>query len=75
MATEIVEQGPSAFTGFDSSVYLAWMKGLSELMMSGGDPNQLTRHTLANVGGLMYALTEAADELSAMERKDSRETP
>lgn len=72
MATETVPQGPQAFAGWDSSIYMAWVRAMSDMMLTSGDPNTMAEHTLANYGGLMHALIEAAEELQAQERATMR---
>lgn len=69
MATETVPQGPQAFAGWDSSIYMAWVRAMSDMMLCKADPTGMDEHTLANYGGLMHALTEAAEEMQASERK------
>lgn len=68
MATETVPQGPQAFAGHDSSIFMSWVRALSDMMLTAGDPHLMAEHTLANYGGLMHALTEAAEELQRQER-------
>lgn len=72
MATETVPQGPQAFSVWDSSIYMAWIRAMSDMMLSKCDPSCMDEHTLANYGGLMHALTEAAEELQAKERAAMR---
>ena len=60
---------PDAFAGWDSTMYMAWVRALSDMMLSKADPGQMAEHTLANYGGLLHALTEAAEEMQASERK------
>lgn len=72
MATETVPQGPQAFAGWDSSTYMAWVRAMSDMMLTGGDASTMAEHTLANYGALMHALTEAAEELQAQERATMR---
>jgi len=72
MATETVPQGPKAFAGWDSTMYMAWIRALSDMMLSNADPGTMGKHTLANYGGLMHSLTEAAEEMQERERADMR---
>lgn len=72
MATGTLPQGPKAFTGWDSSMYLAWARAMSDMLLSNGDPVMMDRHTLSNYGGLMHSLTEAAEEMQERERADMR---
>ena len=69
MATETVTQAPQAFTGWDSTMYMAWVRAMSDMMLCKADPGQMADHTLANYGGLLHALTEAAEEMQASEHK------
>ncbi len=69
MATQTVPQGPQAFACWDSSIYMAWVRSMSDMLLSKADPTVMDENTLANYGGLMHALTEAAEELQASERK------
>ena len=55
MATETVPQGAQAFAGWDSGIYLAWVRAMSDY------------------GGLMHALTEAAEQLAESERQEMRQ--
>lgn len=70
MATETLPQGPKAFAGWDSSIFMAWIAAMSDMMMTGGDPAQMADETLKNYGGLMHSLTEAAEEMLERERAD-----
>ena len=72
MATETLPQGPKAFAGWESFMYLAWVRAMSDMMLSKGDPGQMDEHTLSNYGGLMHALTEAAEEMADLERQETR---
>ena len=72
METETVPQGPKAFAGWDSTMYMAWIRALSDMMLSNADPGTMDKHTLANYGGLMHSLTEAAEEMQERERADMR---
>ena len=56
-----------AFDCYDSSVFLSWMKAVSDLMMSGSVEN-CARETGASLGGLLYSLSEAAEELAEREQ-------
>lgn len=60
-----------AFARYDQSVFLGWMEAMSDLLMSGGDTAQMAGTTLPNIGGLMFALTEAAQELAQREREEA----
>lgn len=70
MATETLPHGPQAFAGHDSSVFMTWVRALSDMMLTAGNPHLMAEQTLANYGGLMHALTEAAEELQAKERAE-----
>lgn len=72
MATETLPQAPKAFAGWDSSMYLAWIRAMSDMMLTGGDPNTMAEHTLSNYGCLMHSLTEAAEEMQARELAEMR---
>lgn len=63
MASQSVVQGLKAFEGYDQSVFLQWLEGLADMMQAGGDPQLMASNTPTVVGGLMYALLQAADEL------------
>ncbi len=67
MATGTLPQGPKAFTGWDSSMYLVWIRAMSDMLLSNSDPGTMDKHTLSNYGGLMHSLTEAAEEMQARE--------
>ena len=73
MATESVteqiteEFGPKAFACYDSSVYLAWLKAIGDLMMN-ADKDCLPGRATSNLGGLVLALSEAASELAEADR-------
>lgn len=70
MANETLPQGPQAFAGWDSSIYLAWVRAMADILMAKADPNQMAEETLATYGGLMHALTEAVEEMQDRERKE-----
>lgn len=72
MATEIVNDAPKAFAGWDSSIYTGWLKAMSDMMLTKGDPTAMHSETLANYGGLMNALTEALEELQERDRQAHR---
>lgn len=63
MASQSVVQGLKAFEGYDQSVFMEWLEGLADLMQAGGDPGLMAKNTPQVVGGLMYALVQAADQL------------
>jgi len=73
MASEIVsptaEPALEAFTAYDSGVFLDWMEAIGDMMLSGSKPENLGPSTVASIGGLMYALTRAAQELGERERQ------
>lgn len=69
MATETVPQGPQAFAGYDQGVFLQWLEALTDLVHSQGSPGLMDEHTVRNVGGLMYALVQAAQELGELQAK------
>ena len=74
MATETVRQPEpalEAFAGYEQGVFLEWMAGLSDLVMCIGQAG-LAHRTLPAVGGLMFALTLAAEELGRRERETQR---
>ena len=75
MATESVVEGspemfgPKALGHYDSSVYLAWLRAIGDLMMNASrDP--LPGHATSNLGGLVLALSEAAQELAEQDRAE-----
>ena len=72
MATESVTTGLKAFEGFDSSIYMSWISAMSDMLLSNGDASVMDEHTLANYGGLMFAVTEAAKEVQDRERAEVR---
>ena len=72
MATETLPQGPKAFAGWDSSMYLAWIRAMSDMMLTNADPGTMDRHTLSNYGRLMHSLSEAAAEMQERERAEMR---
>lgn len=78
MATESVVEtlddkvGPKAFASYDSSVYLAWLGAIGGVMMNAGSEMLPGRDT-SNLGGLILALTEAAQEVDENDRKRWRE--
>lgn|GEM_PF-2520487 len=53
-----------AFEGFDSSVFLSWLEGLGDIMANSGN---CPRESIANMGGMVMALSRAARELQARE--------
>ena len=73
MATETVPQALDAFDGYDQSVFLQWMEALTDLVHSQGKPGLMDEQTMSIVGGLMYSLVQAAQELGERERKETRE--
>lgn len=79
MATESVVEsyedkvGPRAFAVYDSSVYLAWIGAIGGVMMNAGS-DMLPGKDAANLGGLILALTEAAQEVDEKDRKRWRES-
>ena len=68
MANQDTTQGLKAFDGYDQSVFMEWLEGLTDMMHSGGDPGAMDKRTSRNVAGLMYALVKAANELGGRER-------
>ena len=72
MATEEIAQALQAFEGFDQGVFLEWLEGLSDMIHSRGDPAMMAKGTVGIVGGLMYALVQAATELGDRERKEAK---
>lgn len=72
MATETVPQAPKAFAGWDSSMYLVWIRAMSDMMLCNADPGTMERHTLSNYGGLMHSLSEAAAEMQERELAETR---
>lgn len=72
MATESVTTGLKAFEGYDSSIYMSWLSAMSDMLMADGDASVMAPHTLANYGGLMFAVTEAAKELQERERNEAK---
>ena len=68
MESVTVAQGPQAFAGWDSSVFMSWLRAMSDMMLSKADGAQMAPETLSNYGGLMHALTQAANELQERER-------
>lgn len=78
MATESVVEsyedkvGPKAFASYDSSIYLAWLGAIGGVMMNSGS-EMLPGRDAANLGGLILALTEAAQEVDEQDRKRWRE--
>lgn len=71
MSAEAADQSTTAFSGWDSSMYFAWLEALSDLMMS-ANSEMLAKETLPNIGGLVFALTGAASELSDREMKEAK---
>lgn len=71
MATEIVNDAPKAFAGWDSSIYFGWMEALSDLMMC-ANTEMLSKETIPSIGGLMLALTEATGEVTDRENSEAR---
>ena len=65
-ADPIREPGPAAMN-FDGGTYLAWIQSMGEVLMSVQHDNVPGR-AMANYGGLILALAEAAEELQAKER-------
>lgn len=61
------EQSIKAFENYDSSVFLSWLEAVGDIMMGGGDPS--SKESVANLGGMIYALSMAAQELQERERK------
>ena len=53
-----------ALDGYDSSVYLAWLEAVGDVMM-GGHP--LAKNTVVNIGGMILALSAVAQELQERE--------
>lgn len=78
MATESVVEtlddkvGPRAFAVYDSSVYLAWLGAIGGVMMNAGS-DMLPGKDTANLGGLILALAEAAQEVDERDRNRWRE--
>lgn len=70
MATQTVPEGLEAFAGYDQSVFLQWMEALTDLVHSQGKPGLMDEQTMPNVGGLMYALVQAAKELGERQAKE-----
>lgn len=68
MATETLPQGPQAFAGYDQSIFLEWLEGLTDLIQSRGEPSLMDKRTMPLVGGLMHALVLASTELGERER-------
>lgn len=59
--------GPKAMAYQDSSVYMAWVRSIGDLMLNAtGDA--LPAGTTSNLGGLILALAEAASELEERDR-------
>lgn len=62
------EQALNAFKGYDKGVYMDWLAAISDVLMTGGDAAAMAKSTLPNLGGVMYALTQAAEEMDERER-------
>ena len=43
MATETLPQGPKAFAGWDSSMFLAWIRAMSDMPPADGESDASTR--------------------------------
>lgn len=68
MAADIDAKVLQAFDGYDQSVFLEWLEGLTDMMQSGGVPGLMDERTTHKVAGLMYALVLATTELGERER-------
>lgn len=73
MATESVanDAGVKAFSGNDSSVYLAQAMAVADLLGT-GDHEQCDRKTVNEAGMLIFMLLDAAREMDDAERAEFR---
>jgi len=67
------ERGPVAMGTYDSSVYLAWIETMAEVLSSVSPKTHLPGEVAASYGGLMMALSEAAKELMHREIREFHE--
>jgi hypothetical protein len=65
----IREPGPAAMN-HDASVYLAWIQSMGEVLMNVRANDVIEGQAVANYGGLILALAEAAEELADKERAE-----
>lgn len=66
----IRDPGPAAFTCHDSSVFIGWIQAMGEMAMHTNASRGIEGHVVANYGGLILALAEAAEELADKERAE-----
>ncbi len=65
------ERALAAFSGYDSTVFLAWAAAVADLMAS-ADAQNVDRQTIPECGGLIFSLVKAADELASAERAERK---
>lgn len=58
-----------AFEGYDSSVFLSWLETVGDIMLNNG---QCPQESMAHLGGMMLALSAAAQELHERELDRAR---
>jgi hypothetical protein len=68
MATESV--AIEAFAGYESSVFLGWIEAVGDVMLNRGEVADSV--TAQNLGGLLLALSRAANELQQRELDRTR---
>lgn len=61
---------PKAFTAHDSSIFIGWIQAMGEMAMHTNASTGIEGHVVANYGGLILALAEAAEELADKERAE-----
>lgn len=67
MASEIVGPAAPDAMRYEAEVYLGWVKSLGDAIMCKGVTGDMLPGTLADIGGLIYALSAAAQEQAARE--------
>ena len=71
MASEIVEQPLKAFAGLDQSIFMSWLEGLADLIHTGGNPTLMDPRTMKIVGGMMFTIVQAANEVGQREWQEA----